>query len=197
MEKLQQFIEALIFTAIEPISIKSIHQSIEEFLDTQIPQSDVEAALENLIAYYSDEGRSIEIVTISGGYQFMTKGAFYPLIENHLQQKYSKRLTKSAMETLSIIAYKQPVSKTGVDAIRGVNSDYTIQKLLSKELVSIVGRESSPGRPLLYGTSEKFMRHFGLGSLKELPKLKEFEYNENTIGESEGLMEDIGINEEE
>lgn len=197
MEKLQQYIEALIFSAIEPISMEAIHRSIETLLDVEIPLRDIEGALEGLIEYYRTGNRAIEIVAVSGGYQFMTKGAFYPLLEQHLKRKHARRLTKSSMETLSIIAYKQPVSKTEVDMIRGVNSDYTIQKLLEKELVAIIGREPSPGRPLLYGTSEKFMHHFGLKSIKDLPQLKEFESSMNTIGEIEDLTEVIQSDEEE
>lgn len=196
MEKLQQFLEALIFSAVEPISFKTIHSTIEEFLDVEVPHEDIEQALNQLEEYYTVEDRAIEIVQLSGGYQFMTKGAFYPLIEKHLKQKYSKRLTKSALETLSIIAYKQPVTKTEVDSIRGVNSDYAIQKLLNKDLVSIVGRESTPGRPLLYGTSEKFMHHFGLNNIKDLPQLKELDIKENTIGNSDEILEKISLEEE-
>lgn len=190
MDKLQQFLEALIFSSMEPVSFQILHKTIEEFLDVEIPHSDIEDALESLISYYQEDGRAIEIVSLSGGYQFMTKGAFYPLIEKSLKNKHSKRLTKSALETLSIVAYKQPVTKIEVDLIRGVNSDYAIQKLMEKELVSIVGRESTPGRPLLYGTSEKFMTHFGLYSIKDLPQLKDFENKAEFIGEEDDLLEE-------
>lgn len=197
MEKLQQYIEALIFAAIEPISAKVIRESIAEMLDADIPKEDIKSALTSLMELYNEDRHAIEIVEVAGGYLFMTKGAFHPLIETHLKRKHAKRLTKSAMETLSIIAYKQPVTKTEVDTIRGVNSDYTIQKLLNKNLVNIRGRESTPGRPLLYGTSEKFMHHFGLKNMKDLPQPKEFEQEDNTIGESEELLEYIQLKEEE
>ena len=92
-------------------------------------------------------------------------------------------MSQAALETLSIVAYKQPISKTEIEQIRGVSCDYAIQKLLEKELVAILGRSESPGRPLLYGTSERFMDYFGIKSLKDLPKLKDFKEVENEIGE--------------
>ena len=91
-------------------------------------------------------------------------------------------MSKAALEALSIIAYKQPITKTEIELIRGVNSDYSVQKLLEKELVTIVGRSEKPGRPLLYATSPKFMDYFGIGSLKDLPKIKDFKTTDNEIG---------------
>ncbi len=99
-----------------------------------------------------------------------------------VQQKSNKKLSKAALETLSVIAYKQPITKVEIESIRGVNCDYAVRKLLEKELVTIKGRSKDVGRPLIYGTSDKFMQHFGLNSLKDLPKLKEFKQEENQIG---------------
>jgi segregation and condensation protein B len=93
-----------------------------------------------------------------------------------------KQLTTAALETLAIIAYKQPITKTQIEQIRGVNSDYSVNKLMEKELVEIVGRANEVGKPLLYGTSESFMDYFGINALEELPKVKEFEDKENEIG---------------
>lgn len=98
-------------------------------------------------------------------------------------------MSQVALETLSIIAYRQPVSKVDLESIRGVNCDYAIQKLLEKELVMISGRSDGPGRPLLYSTSEKFMDYFGLGSLKDLPKLKDFKQTDNIVGSE--IIEEI------
>jgi segregation and condensation protein B len=106
-----------------------------------------------------------------------------------------KRLSRSALETLSIIAYKQPVTKSELERIRGVNCDYAIQKLLEKELVAIQGRSDGPGRPLLYGTSDKFMDYFGLKSLDDLPKPKEFREPSNQIGEQAPIEEPIPVEE--
>jgi len=105
----------------------------------------------------------------------MTKAAYHETIGNHIKLENRKNLSKAAMETLSIIAYKQPIVKSEMEVIRGVSCDYSVQKLLEKELVEIVGRSEGPGRPLLYGTSDKFMDHFGLKSIADLPKLKDIE----------------------
>jgi segregation and condensation protein B len=108
-----------------------------------------------------------------------------------LKHKSNKKLSRSALETLAVIAYQQPVSKGEVEKIRGVNCDYAVQKLLEKELIQIKGRSKDPGRPLLYGTSDKFMEHFGLPALQDLPKLKEFLPEDNQIG----LAEDTETNQ--
>ena len=113
----------------------------------------------------------------------MTKGAYHPIVKTFLNQMNQKRLSRTALETLAIIAYKQPVSKPEIERIRGVNCDHTIQKLLEKELISIEGRGEGPGKPILYVTSEKFMNYFGLKSIDQLPTIKEFEGGFNEVGE--------------
>ena len=147
------------------------------------PMDDIETSLSRIIAKYSDPEFSFGIEEINNAYLFMTKPAFHETVGILLKEKSNKKLTKVALETLSIIAYKQPVSKTEIESIRGVNCDYTVQKLLDKELVEIAGRGEGPGRPLLYQTSEKFMDYFGLKSIQDLPTLKEFEENQESIGE--------------
>jgi segregation and condensation protein B len=118
----------------------------------------------------------------------MTKKDYHDTIGTLLKQKTKKRLTKAALETLAIVAYRQPMTKVEVEQIRGVNSDYSIQKLLEKELVTIVGRSEKPGRPLLYATSPKFMDYFGIQSLKDLPRVKDFQEEEvNEIGEPQDI----------
>ena len=119
----------------------------------------------------------------------MTKGAYHGVIGTWLKQTTKKRLSQAAIETLSIIAYKQPVSKTEIEQIRGVSSDYSLQKLLEKELVSITGRSDGPGRPLLYGTSIKFMDYFGLKDLSDLPRPKDFKDPDQEIGERAPIEE--------
>jgi segregation and condensation protein B len=109
------------------------------------------------------------------------------VVGEFLKLNSNKKLTKTALETLSIIAYKQPVAKSEIEQIRGVNADYTIHKLMEKELVEISGRSDGPGRPILYSTSEKFMDYFGLRSIQDLPKLKDLEIEKNTIGEPASL----------
>ena len=114
----------------------------------------------------------------------MTKPAYQASIGIMLKQQSKKRLSTSALETLSIIAYKQPISKTEIENIRGVNCDYAVQKLLDKGLVEIRGKAETIGRPILYGTSPKFMEYFGINDLNELPTPKDFTQEVNTIGES-------------
>src|SRR5690606_27213415 len=136
-----------------------------------------------LIATYGDGESSFEILEMNGGFRFMTKPAYRDTIETYLKQAQKEKLSKTAMETLSIVAYKQPVTKAVIEQIRGVNCDYTIQKLLDKELISILGRGDTIGKPLLYGTSEKFMDYFGLKSIQDLPALKDFEDKKQVIGD--------------
>ena len=122
----------------------------------------------------------------------MTKSDFHETLTEHLKLSAKKKLTSTALETLSIIAYKQPVTKSEMESIRGVNCDYTVQKLLEKELIEISGRKEGPGKPLLYSTSAKFMNYFGLKSIDDLPKMREFEVPENTIGEIKEIDESNG-----
>jgi segregation and condensation protein B len=184
MDKLELHIESVIFSSEQPISIKEIKDCLEQSMDTKLKKGLIDTALENLIKKYQNESFSFEIVEISDGYQFLTKGAYHHTIGTLLKQKAKKRLSKAALETLAIIAYKQPTTKSQAEAIRGVSCDYSIQKLLEKELVTILGRSDGPGKPLLYATSDKFMNYFGLKSIKDLPKLKDFNVEENTIGEA-------------
>lgn len=155
--------------------------------DTDVPLKDIEQAILNLQEKYKQDQFSFEVVKSGGGYQFLTKPAYQASISILLKQQSKRKLSNSAMETLSIIAYKQPISKTEMELIRGVNCDYSVQKLLEKELVEIKGKSDSPGRPLLYGTSDKFMDYFGINNLKDLPTLKDIaqEQQENTIGEEQ------------
>lgn len=194
MNKLSLHIESLIFAADKPISIEDITASIEETLETMLNPNEIEDAIQDVKEKYSSENFAIEVVEISGGYSFMTKGAYHLTISNFLKQTTNKKLSKAALETLSIIAYKQPVSKTEIESIRGVNCDYAVQKLLDKELIEIKGRSESVGKPLLYGSSEKFFDYFGLKGLSDLPKLKDFELPENMIGIPHGEEIEVPIN---
>lgn len=196
MDQLAQHIESLIFTADIPISLKEIRKCLEEALDTKFKNEMLEEAIEQLKERYNQEDFAFELVEIAEGYQFLTKGAYHQTVGTFLKQTTRKRLSRAALETLSIIAYKQPVTKGDLEKIRGVSCDYSIQKLLEKELVSITGRSDGPGRPLLYGTSEKFMDYFGLKSIKDLPKLKDFKEPESEIGEKAPIEEEVTVAEE-
>ncbi len=151
--------------------------------ETEIAWDILEKTLSKLQEKYADDDFSFSLEHLGAGYQFLTKPAYQASISILLKQQSHKRLSTAQMETLSIIAYKQPVTKSEVEQIRGVNCDYSIQKLLEKELVSIKGKSESIGRPLLYGTSDKFMDYFGINHLKDLPQPKDFHSEENQIGE--------------
>lgn len=189
LEHLAQHIESLIFTAESPMPLADIRSVLEEAFGISFPDEALIGAIDTLKERYQDAIYSFEIAEIAGGYQFLTKGAYHHTVGVFLKQTTKRRLSRSALETLSIIAYKQPVSKSDVERIRGVNSDHALQKLLEKELVSIVGRSEGAGRPLLYGTSAKFMDYFGIKTLEELPKPKEFKTPDNEIGEQAPIEE--------
>ncbi len=151
--------------------------------DADVPEKDISAAIETSTKKYSDDEYPFEIVYSGGGYQFLTKPSYQASISILLKQKSKKRLSQSAIETLSIIAYKQPITKSGLEAVRGVGCDYTIQKLLEKELISIKGKAETVGKPILYGTSDRFLDYFGINSIGELPTIKDFKTEDNEIGE--------------
>jgi segregation and condensation protein B len=191
VDHLALHIESLIFVAEHALPVKEIKTTLEECFETSIKKEDIESAISDLQEKYKDEQFSMELVSISNGYQFLTKEIYHHTVGTYLKQLSKKKLSKSALETLSIIAYRQPVTKSDIEMIRGVNCDYAVQKLLEKELVEISGRSEAPGRPLLYITSSKFMDYFGLKSMKDLPKLQEFEKEENQIGEQESIEVEI------
>jgi len=153
--------------------------------EADIPKTDIEIALQQLKEKYAGDEYSFEISSTSGGYQFLTKPAYQASIGILLKQQSKKRLSTSALETMAIIAYKQPITKGEMEQIRGVNCDYSVQKLLEKGLVEIKGKSESIGRPLLWGTTDQFMEYFGINNISELPTLKDFSTEDNTIGETE------------
>lgn len=151
--------------------------------DVDVPMGDIDTCLKELEEQFEKDEFAFQVYKIGGGYQFLTKPAYQASIGILLKQQSKRRLSNSSLETLSIIAYKQPVTKGELEQIRGVNCDYAVQKLLEKELVEIKGKSDSIGRPILYGTSEKFMDYFGINDLSDLPTLKDFASTENEIGE--------------
>lgn len=152
--------------------------------NADVPEEDIAGAIQRLTDKYQQDEFAFQLNKSGGGYQFLTKPAYQASIGIMLKQQSKKRLSTSALETLSIIAYKQPVSKNEVETIRGVNCDYAIQKLLEKGLVEIQGKGETVGRPLIYGTSPKFMEYFGISDLSELPTPKDFSQEINSIGEA-------------
>ena len=196
MQHLAQQIEALIFTAEQPISIQEMKTCMEDLFEAKVKEDDLKTAIAELQERYAQEVYAIEILEIAGGFQFMTKAAFHPVVGQYLRQTTKKRLSRAAMETLSIIAYKQPTTRSEMEKIRGVSCDYAVQKLLEKELVDIKGRSDGPGKPLIYGTSEKFMDYFGLKNLGELPKPKDFREPDSEIGEKAPIEEVVPVADE-
>ena len=183
MDFLHRHIEALVFCAPEPLGVSEIVKCLSEMFATEIPLDHVESALYELRKKYNQEDFSFSLEHIGGGYQFLTKPAYQTSISILLRQQSQKRLSTAQLETLSIIAYKQPVTKGEIEQIRGVNSDYSVQKLLEKELIEIKGKSDGVGKPLIYGTSQKFMEYFGINSIQDLPQPKDFSQPENQIGE--------------
>lgn len=183
MNLLKQNIEALVFASEESITLKEISATLKKTFDWELNDEEILTAIAELKEKYSSEEFSFELVEIAEGYQFLTKKNFFDVVSALIQHKSQKRLSTAALETLSIVAYKQPVTKTEVEQIRGVNCDYAIQKLLEKELIEIKGKSDSPGRPLIYVTSKSFMDYFGISSVKDLPQLKDIRVEQNEIGQ--------------
>lgn len=183
MEGIQSHIEALIFAAEEPITVKEIQKVLANLVGTELTKEEIESHLDILVQKFHEGEFAFEIVPISGGYQFLTKPGYQNTVSEFLKTKLNKKLSTSQLETLAIIAYRQPVSKPDIERIRGVNCDFAIQKLLEKELVTISGRSEEVGKPLLYSTSQFFMNYFGINSIDDLPKLKDLEQpSDNVIG---------------
>lgn len=170
-------IEALIFASDKPLTTLEITELVNNafgFMEDKISLDQVEAAIEGITEKYASEFYPFEMKQSGGGWQFLTKKEFHKTIAQINGDKFLKRLSAASLETLAIIAYKQPVTKGEIEAIRGVSSDYAVQKLLEKELIIITGRnEKLPGHPLVYATSKNFMDYFGINSADDLPKIRE------------------------
>lgn len=170
-------IEALIFASEKPLASNELAELVNNalgFIDDRATIEQVEAAINAIKEKYESEFYPFEVVESGGGLQFLTKKEFYKTIAQLNGDKFLKKLSVASLETLSIIAYKQPVTKSEIEIIRGVNCDYAVQKLLEKDLVIIAGRnEDSPGKPLIYATSKFFMDYFGINSPDDLPKIRE------------------------
>ena len=170
-------IEALIFASEKPLTAIELTELVNNafgFLDDKVGIDQVETSIEGIKEKYASEFFPFELRQSGGGLQFLTKKEFHQTIVQLNGDKFLKRLSTAALETLAIIAYKQPITKSEIEAIRGVNCDYSIQKLLEKELIVIAGRnEQMVGKPLIYTTSRHFMDYFGINSSEELPKISE------------------------
>jgi segregation and condensation protein B len=170
-------IEALIFASEKPLSNTELLELVNSalaFIEDRATQQQVDAAIEGIGEKYNSEFYAFELKQIGGGWQFLTKKEYHKTVAQLNGDKFLKRLSTAALETLAIIAYKQPITKSEIEAIRGVNCDYAVQKLLEKDLVIISGRnEDAVGKPLIYATSKSFMDYFGINSSEDLPKISE------------------------
>lgn len=170
-------IEALIFASDKPLTNPEILELLNNalgFIEDRASLEQVESAVEGIREKYSAEFYAFELKQSGGGWQFLTKKEYHKTVAQLNGDKFLKRLSVAALETLAIIAYKQPITKSEMEAIRGVNCDYAVQKLLEKDLVIISGRnEDAVGKPLIYSTSKSFMDYFGINSTADLPKISE------------------------
>lgn len=179
--RLKEAIESLIFISLEPLSLEKIKNVLHEFQEKEI-----EEAIQELLQSYTSNERGIQIIQSGGGYLFSTKPEYDLWIKRFLNIERKSKLSSAALETLSAIAYHQPITLAEISALRGVDSTHTLKTLLQKKLIHIIGRKKSPGNPLIYRTSEKFLVYFGLKSIKELPSPEEIS---KILGE-EGAQEE-------
>ncbi len=170
-------IEALVFASDEPITPQEIINAIKgiDGIDTEVDADEIDAAVGELNQKYEESGSAFTILKIAHGYSFATRPNNAKYVGYLSTEKSKRRLSNAALETLAIIAYKQPLTKPELEMIRGVNSDYTLNTLLEKNLVTISGRAESVGRPLLYATTDEFLKYFGLHTINDLPKPREIE----------------------
>jgi len=181
--ELKRVIEALLFAADRPVSTKEIRQIFAEATDEENPaatesfrnvrEAQVAAALEELKVELDTQQHSFQVVEIAGGWRLMSRAEYAPWLKKLLDESRPHRLSQPSLETLSIIALRQPISRADVAAIRGVEVDGVIKTLLERDLITIVGKSDAPGRPMLYGTTQRFLEHFGLRSLDDVPRAEE------------------------
>ncbi len=178
LEEITFAVEALLFASERPLHIEEIKEALEGAADA----GEIQELLNTLKSDYETQNRGFRLMELAGGYQLVTDGRFADLLKRFYQSREKKRLSQASLETLSVIAYRQPVTRADIEFIRGVNVDGAVKTLLEKGLVRVAGRKEVPGRPMLYGTTTEFLEHFGLNSLKDLPALKE--YTEKDLSEN-------------
>ncbi|TAF47323.1 MAG: SMC-Scp complex subunit ScpB [Sphingobacteriales bacterium] len=185
MDNIEQFIEALIFASDQSISKTEITNCLHGTFEVTYPDDEIEELLRNIMARYQSDDFAIQLINTGGGYQFLTKPIYYPIINQLQTQQAKRKLSQAGLETLAIIASKKTVTKLEIEQIRGVNSDYTVQKLLEKELIQLAGKADQPGKPIMYCVSKKFLDYFGLNSTTDIPILKDVEItNTSAIGKN-------------
>lgn len=180
-------IEALLLASEKPLALELI-RSVLDNLDA----NEAVRLINELKNEYEQNNRGMRIAEIAGGYQMITATSFAPFLKRLFKDRYTSRLSKPALETLAIIAYKQPLTRNEIELLRNVNVDGVMKSLLDKNLIRICGKKKAPGRPCVYGTTKAFLEHFGLKSLADLPKIEDF----NDLAEKKDLV-DVELTEEE
>jgi segregation and condensation protein B len=190
LDALKPVVESLIFASDIPIPAAQIKAIIEEAKDSEIRK-----AVDALNLEYSQTNRAFSIIQVAGGFQMVTRENYAPWIRKLFQKRITARLSQAALEALAVIAFRQPVSKPEIEAIRGVNSDGVIHTLLERKLITMAGRAEGPGRPLLYKTTQEFLRYFGVNDLSDLPKPRELEEllrEESALAVAQAAVRDNG-----
>jgi len=176
---LKSAIESLLFASGEPLSLQDLVNHLEE------KSKLIEIIIKEMMEEYEDSNRGIKIICIKGSYQLVTKAQNADYIQKLLKKNKRQSLSQASIESLAIVAYKQPITRIDIDEIRGVKSESALQRLVEKELIKELGRLDVPGRPILYGTTEEFLRQFELKDLKELPSLDLFGQEDLEVNEFE------------
>jgi len=179
MEEVKRIVEALLFACPDPLSVERIVAIVPG-----VERDQVIAATAALRDDYAQENRSFQLVEVGGGYQLTTKPDYSVWVDKLLETASKARLSRAALETLAVVAYKQPVLRSAIEAVRGVNVDGVLRTLMERNLVRIVGRGEGPGRPLLFGTTKDFLMQFGINRLSDLPKVEEID---ELVGEKPGV----------
>lgn len=169
---IKNIVEALLFASDEELSLKDIKDILDSF-KINVKITEIENSITELNNDYNNSSSAFEIIKLAGGFQFATRKKYAHFVGKLSAEIQRKKLSQSAVETLAIIAYKQPITRSEIEFIRGVNVDYIVNSLLERDLITIKGRANGPGRPILYGTTTSFLRVLGLNSLDDLPKLRE------------------------
>jgi segregation and condensation protein B len=177
--ELKAILESLLFVSAEPVPLERLMMALGA-----VPKSELKQALQSLREDFDREGRGLQMAELAGGYQIVTRTEHAPWIKRLAKAKASPKLSRSAMESLAIVAYKQPIVRAEIEQIRGVEVSTVLRTLLERKLIRMVGRKDMPGRPIMYGTTKLFLQQFGLSDLSQLPPLREFK----ELGEAEQAM---------
>jgi len=185
-------VEAMLFASEKPLLIEQIKKALDN-----LEANEVRKVLEELKSEYEQANRGIRVAEIAGGFQMITASSFAPFLKKLFKDRHTERLSKPALETLAIIAYKQPLTRMEIELLRNVNVDGVMKSLLDKNLIRISGRKKVPGRPFVFGTTKQFLEYFGLKSLDELPKMEDFSslVKQNEPAEIEAIEEEKTVEE--